>query len=243
MRDCGVGLECGEYLFDLRNASARAWLRGEYLTSATGLGSPAIHGFYLDDWWAPSGPTEIDPGSVAAMGLTPSDVADLVAASQKSRDEMFNVTVAAGGYIFNHLYSPMPSNASDAASACAPKLRGLCQRNAFPQTGTYLMQFTAARGRNGWPLPYPLQDLAIFLLSRGAYSWIGYSWWGCATPEEYTRPSFLDDDYGVPVSGTCVETGIGSGVFVRNYSKADVTMDCNTFTPSIVMKSGAAPKG
>ena len=233
---CGAGVRCGEYLFDLRNASARAWLRGEYLTSATGLGSPAIHGFYLDDWWTLNGPTEIDPTSVAAMGLAPADVADLVAASILSRDEMFNATVARGGYVFNHLYSPMPNNASDAASACAPKLRGLCHANAFPQTGTYLMQFTAAKGRSGWPLPFPLQDLAIFLLSRGAYSWAGYSWWGCGTPETFTRPPFFDVDYGVPMGGACFETGSGTGVFVRNYSKADIAMDCNTFTPSIRMK-------
>lgn len=233
---CGLGVECGEYLFDLRNASARAWLRGDYLTSATGLGSPAIHGLYFDDAWTLSGPSEVDPGSVAAMGLTPSDVADLVAASLLSRDEMFNATVAAGGYVFNHLASPTPNNASDAAAACAPKLRGLCHANAFPQTGTYLMQFTAARGHGGWPIPFPLQDLAIFLLSRGDYSWMGYAWWGCGPPAQFTRPSFFDEDFGVPLGGPCFETGSGSGVFVRNYSKADVAMDCNTFTPSFIMK-------
>jgi len=170
------------------------------------------------------------------MGLTPADVAALTAASVASRDEMFNATVAAGGYVFNHLYSPTPSNASDAAAACAAKLRGLCHANAFPQTGAYLMQFTAAKGHAGWPLPFPLHDLAVFLLSRGAYSWLGYSWWGCGPPEQYTRPSFLEEDYGVPEGGPCAETGSGTGVFVRNYSRADVAMDCNTFTPSIVMK-------
>lgn len=234
--DCGLGVECGEYLFDLRNESARAWLRGEYLMSATGLGSPAIHGFYFDDSWTANGPTEEDPKSVAACGLTPADVADLVAASVLSRDEMFNATVAAGGFVFNHLYSPTPSNASDAAAACATKLRGLCRPNAFPQTSTYLQQMTAARGHAGWPIPFPLQDLAIFLLSRGEYSWLGYAWWGCGSPMNFTRPPYFDEDYGVPTGGVCAETGDGTGVFVRNYTKADVAMDCNTFTPEIRMK-------
>ena len=36
------------------------------------------------------------------MGLTPADVADLVAASALSRDEMFNATVAAGGAAVTH---------------------------------------------------------------------------------------------------------------------------------------------
>ena len=149
---------------------------------------------------------------------------------------MFNATVAAGGFVFNHLSSPTPSNASDAAAACAPKLRGLCRPNAFPQSGTYLQQFTAARGHAGWPTPFPLQDLAMFLLARGEYSYLGYAWWGCGPPENYTRPSFFDDDYGVPVGGVCAETGVGTGVFVRNYTKADVAMDCNTFTPEIRVK-------
>jgi hypothetical protein len=176
VHDCGNGVECGEYLFDLRNASARAWLRGDYLTSATGLGSPAVHGFYFDDQWTLAGPTEVVPTAVAAMGLTPADVADLAAASAQSLAEMFNTTVDAGGFVFNHLASPTPSNASDAAAACAPKLRGLCRANAFPQSGTYLQQFTAAAGHAGWPIPFPLHDLAIFLLARGAYSWLGYAW-------------------------------------------------------------------
>jgi hypothetical protein len=44
----------------------------------------------------------------------------------------------------------------------------------------------------------------------------------------FTRPAFLDVDYGEPVGGVCAETGSGTGVFVRNYSRADVTMDCNS---------------
>ena len=45
--DCGEGVECGEYLFDLRNASCREWLRTDYLLGPTGLGAPEIKGFSL----------------------------------------------------------------------------------------------------------------------------------------------------------------------------------------------------
>jgi hypothetical protein len=45
--DCGEGVECGEYLFDLRNESLRAWLRTDYLMGPLGLGNPAIKGFYV----------------------------------------------------------------------------------------------------------------------------------------------------------------------------------------------------
>jgi len=47
--DCGFGIECGEYLFDHRNASLQAWLAGDYLLGPTGMGSPAVHGFFFDE--------------------------------------------------------------------------------------------------------------------------------------------------------------------------------------------------
>jgi hypothetical protein len=46
--DCGVGLRCTQYFFDVRNESLRTWLASsEYLFGPTALGSPAIHGFYF----------------------------------------------------------------------------------------------------------------------------------------------------------------------------------------------------
>ena len=43
----------------------------------------------------------------------------------------------------------------------------------------------------------------------------------------------LAPDFGAP---TAPLTEGPAGVFVRDWSKATVSMDCNTFTPSIVMK-------
>jgi hypothetical protein len=174
--DCGIGVECGEYVFDLRNASCREWLRTDYLLSPTGLGSPAIHGLYFDDAWDSSGPTEMDPGAVKAMGLSPSDVQDMIAAYKLSYAEKNNATVAAGGFPFSLLNSPAPPNATSAPASCAPFLRSMCQPAALPQTGTFLLQFTRVNHTSPWPLPYPEQDLATFLLARGDYSWIGYAW-------------------------------------------------------------------
>lgn len=53
------------------------WLLNEYILGPQGLGSPYIDGFYIDDSWSSKGPSEEDPRSVKACGLTPSDVADL----------------------------------------------------------------------------------------------------------------------------------------------------------------------
>ena len=76
------------------------------------------------------------------------------------------------------------------------------------------------------------EHLASFLLMRGPYAWIGYAWVGCS--KAYVRPKALDTDYGVPV-GECEETS--SGVFEREWSKATVKMDCNSWEGTITPKS------
>ncbi len=49
----------------------------------------------------------------------------------------------------------------------------------------------------------------------------------------YEFPDALRGSYGEPL-GTCSETTPGSGVFVRKFANATVSMDCNTFVGSIV---------
>jgi hypothetical protein len=50
--DCGNGVECGEYVFDHRNASLRSFLLGEYFFGANGAANAAVDGFYVDDGWS-----------------------------------------------------------------------------------------------------------------------------------------------------------------------------------------------
>ena len=73
-----------------------------------------------------------------------------------------------------------------------------------------------------------------FLLTRGAYALLGYSWDGCfsaPTPraKEWTM------DVGEPVAGragqSCFETTAGSGVF------ASVTWDCRAQSGAISLKT------
>jgi len=53
MCDCGVGVACGEYLFDHRNGSILTkWFTEQYIGGTTyGLGNANVSGFYLDDSW------------------------------------------------------------------------------------------------------------------------------------------------------------------------------------------------
>jgi len=83
-----------------------------------------------------------------------------------------------------------------------------------------------------FPLPAPLQDIAIHLLIRGDYAYLGYGWLGCIS--EYERPTALMYDFGVPRESICYE--ISPGVFKREYTKSSVVLDCNSFTPNITLR-------
>ena len=90
-----------------------------------------------------------------------------------------------------------------------------------------------------WPLQLPCGCFP------GADAYLGYSWMGCVQPsgfvtgnstKGYFRPEEVDVDYGTPVDPTCSETAPNSGIFTREWSKASVKMDCNSFEATIGMK-------
>ena len=58
---------------------------------------------------------------------------------------------------------------------------------------------------------------------------------GTAVP----RPPEMDTDYGVPVDPVCAETGPGTGVFSRRWTRALVSLDCSTYAGNITMLPGA----
>ena len=64
-------------------------------------------------------------------------------------------------------------------------------------------------------------------------AFFGHSWKGCSN--WYTFPDALNADYGEP-SELCTETTPKSGIFTREWSKASVKMDCNTYTGQVTMK-------
>ena len=78
------------------------------------------------------------------------------------------------------------------------------------------------------------EDIANFLLIRGKYAYLGNGWTGCGHFYEYPAEQF-NADYGEPL-GLAKETAPDSGVFVREWSKATIKMDCNSYTPTITMK-------
>ena len=124
------------------------------------------------------------------------------------------------------------------------------QRPLLPGLPSYLGFSSPPHTTAGWSnftLPYAKQDIASFLLVRGEFAWLGYGYQGCSSDRRsfpgnswkssgYEWPELLDRDYGVPL-GACSETSPGdSQVFAREWSKASVSLDCNTFEASIEMK-------
>jgi hypothetical protein len=141
---------------------------------------------------------------------------------------------AHGGWAW---YMFTDSHAPDAAS-CAAYFRG-----ANWAGSALLFQWTNS---SSYPLPNIKVDLASFMLVRGDYAWLGYSWLGCtsdATPGHgggaagrYTSPDEMPElavDYGAP---TAPLAEVSPGVFARDYSKATIQVDCNSYTASFVMK-------
>eukprot|EP01043_Picozoa_sp_COSAG02_P093669 COSAG02_NODE_30166_length_556_cov_0.737418_2_plen_99_part_00 len=91
-----------------------------------------------------------------------------------------------------------------------------------------------APGVNPTKLTEVEEDVANFLLIRGKYAYLGNGWTGCGHFYEYPAEQF-NADYGEPL-GLAKETAPDSGIFVREWSKATIKMDCNSYTPTITMK-------
>jgi hypothetical protein len=100
--------------------------------------------------------------------------------------------------------------------------------------GSWPLAFGAGAGVNPTKLTEVEEDVANFLLIRGKYAYLGNGWTGCGHFYEYPAEQF-NADYGEPL-GMAKETAADSGIFVREWSKATIKMDCNSYTPTITFK-------
>ena len=123
-------------------------------------------------------------------------------------------------------------------ATCASTLRKLCAADSPSQTRVMNFAFSPGSCDGGKPgtaaqLTAPTQDIANFLLIRGPHAFLGHGWIGCS--RTYQVPEQINWDYGEP-KALCTETAPNSGVFTREWTKATVQMDCNTWTPTITLK-------
>lgn len=252
---CDVGgVPVGEYLWDPRawNVSVGGttlgqWWLEEYLFGAAGLGADVVSGAFFDDAWnATTGPSEMDRHAVADMGLSPADLADLAAAYESNMAAVFAEVVRRGKFSWQQMWGGQAPGAyapngarplvRNTTAGCAADLAALCAPGSPAQSRMLLYAFSpGGDDRVHSPaLPYLEQDVASFLLVRGPWAVLGHGWLGCNV--NFSFPALLDADFGTPL-GLCAETAPGSGVWAREWSRAHVSMDCNTWTPNITFKA------
>jgi len=218
--DCGTNVQCGEYLFDHRNASLRDWIINEYLVTQNGVLNPAIDGFFFDDNWSKDGPAEEDSKCIEEIGLSKQDIIDLMTAWSATQNAIYTAMTSNKAYIWQLITDTMGQN-NFSHNQCAQYLSQNCGPNSplLQRPFQFDLELTSVE-----------QDLAIFLLTRGPYAWLGYGWMGCGGP--WVRPPQLDVDYGMPTSD-CKQSS--PGIFTREYSKASITMDCPNWKATIKM--------
>ena len=186
------------------------------------------------------------PNMAADMGLTGADQMQISKSYQANMATVYAEILKRGQFSWQQQWNGQSSPTAKTGcctgpivrngSSCAPTLRKLCAADSPAQTRVMNYAFSpggCSSGTGFVPLTAPLQDIANFLLIRGPHAFLGHGWVGCS--REYEVPQQINWDYGEPV-GLCKETAANSGVFEREWTKANVSMDCNSWTPTITLK-------
>ena len=198
--------------------------------------------------WSTGGATEENYYCVKDMGLTNADTTTMVLEYQTTMASVKDAVIKNGGFVWQQLKSRQASldiNDPRPPSKCKAYMRSQCKQGAMDNQ-TLLFEFTRKAFHDSFPLPHVVEDVAQFLLVRQEYAYMGYSWMGCIQPngfvqgnatgwEGYPRPKEIDVDYGTPLDKVCKETGDGTGVFTRKWTKVTAAMDCNSYTGTLAM--------
>ena len=223
--NCGT-MPCGGYVWDHRNGTMlREFLIKEYIGGTTGLGSNAIDGFFIDDFWCSDkicnetnnsvaacpcndpaqGPTEIVRTSVEDMGLSDSDVKELTLAWNETMSAVEKYILDNNGYTWSLMYNQNNANAAPSRisnNSCASALRSACSKDStFFKYGNLFGITTPHQVKNGTFIYPQLEiDIAFFLLARGPYAWVGYGVWGMTWPfnPEPRHGELPPQKYGLP---------------------------------------------
>ena len=235
--DCGAS-PCGEFLFDFSNASLVDWWLREHMGGAAGMSNAAVDGLLLDDYWAAAGPSEIDAHALADMGMSAAGAAAMTASWQAALDSLFAAAAARSKFISNMGYSG-DSLSGATPAACASRLAAMCSASLPVLGHWYVVNYEYVQPPVFGIAPTNARlDVAYFLLTRGPWAWIAGGpmlgwhmshWWTAGRARrisfrEDLRPLEFNADYGAPLC-SCVQAQ--PGVFVRAWSKANVTVDCN----------------
>ena len=210
-----------------------------HVDPATGQPQPIGLG-WLDDSMTMNGPTEEDPNYIADTGATAANMASQVAAYRASMNALIAKVIPMGGFFWQLMDSGGAKlntglNQTVNASTCLAHLRSVCAPQ--PPNWSRFQLYNLPNGGFGASRQSFTDYTAEFLLTRGPYALIGYSWFGCTDGDRQNpRAPEWDEDFGTPVA-PCEETIPGaSGIFIRNWTHATVSWDCAAQHGSIVRK-------
>lgn len=216
----------------------RDWFVNEYMISNETLlhknpetGEPQPIGLgWLDDSMRMTGPTEEDSHYIADTGANTSDMQSQVDAYQASMLQLINTVIPMSQFFWQLMDGGGAQlntglNTTSSTEDCNAYLRSVCVVNNSLTKKFYL--YNIPHGGFGASLQSFSDFTAEFLLTRGPYALLGYSWFGCTDDDtQNPRAPEWDQDFGEPTDEACYETST-SGVYTRAWSMADVTWDCN----------------
>lgn len=209
-----------------------------------GMDHPAVDGLLLDDYWTGNGPSEIDSNMLTDMGMSAQEAAAMTASWQAAMARLYDLAATRGKFLSNMGYSGDSLSAASSAQ-CVARLSSMCDAS-LPNFGSwYVVNYDYIQ-----PPAFGIEpkntrlDVAYFLLTRGPWAWIAGGpmlgwhmshWWTANQSRRIQfradlRPAEFDADYGEPLC-SCVQQA--PGVFVRQWSKANVTIDCNSLQGEI----------
>eukprot|EP01051_Picozoa_sp_SAG22_P013847 SAG22_NODE_1605_length_4014_cov_1.785696_1_plen_426_part_00 len=209
----------------------------------------------------PKGPTEEDSHYIADTGYSGTVIAEQVVAYKESIKQMTEAVLARGGFYWqliqqNVLHTEPPLN-NMTSDKCTALFRKLCVPSPVGHMRMQMYNIEIGRKPN-WNTPLGTATFTAntieFLLTRGPYALLGYAWDGCfAAPTPRAKEWTMD--VGEPVASragqSCFETAVGSGVFAREWTKANITWSCHAQSGAISLKTddesdtkdyGAAPR-
>merc|ERR1712070_179078 len=170
----------------------------------------------------------------ADTGASQEDMQSQVDAYQESMLELKKKVLPMGGFWWqlmagqwNHGHNQFELQLMN-ATQCKATLRQLCVPK--PKTWNKFQLYAIPNGGKDATAQNFTDWTAEFLLTRGPYALLGYSWCGCTSGQQARpRAKEWDEDFGEPLDSgaACQETGAGTGVFERKWTKANVQWDCS----------------
>ena len=207
-----------QYFWDYRNENAANYYIESVLNTTM---NPFVDGTYSDCIkGVPSG----EKGSAQAMNLTQADIDELDKAQQLINQKLIDRLIANGKYMWQAFGYEDRGGPDITQSGCSQFMNQNCEMlNNKTKNGNYTMLM-------GFDANNPMQSLAAFLITRPEFAWLGYGW---ESDMKDWNSVFLYD-VGVPKENVCHV--LKDGVFQREWSYGNVTLDCNKWEGTVPHK-------